>query len=301
MAKIGIVTVLYNSERVIEDFLRSLDKQSFKDFILYVVDNASSDNGLNKAIELSKEVSFQCIFFPESKNWGIAKGNNIGIKAAIKDDCEYVLLSNNDVVLNNIDTIELLLNRIEQDSIGIITPKILLYSEPSVIWAAGGKFKKPAVGIKHVGAYQQDCDKYNHEYIIDYSPTCFVLIKKTVFDLIGIMDETFFVYCDDTDFMYRARKKDIRILYYPQTSILHNESACTGKGSEFKIYQISKNQLIYVRKHFSDFVYYFLLLKNIFVHIIIHKFTFDEKQNRAEIRGFKDGIKYNRKRNSLLS
>lgn len=294
MAQIGIVTVLYNSERVLYEFFRSLDKQSFKDFTLYVIDNASSDDSLNKAMELSKDVSFQCVFFPEPKNWGIAKGNNIGIKAALKDGCEYVLLSNNDVVLNNTDTIELMLNRIKQGDVGIITPKICLYSNPTIIWAAGGMFKKPAIGIKHIGAYQQDCEKYNEDRIINYSPTCFVLITKGVFDSIGMMDETFFVYCDDTDFMYRAKEHGIKILYFPQTSILHNESACTGKGSEFKIYQISKNQLIYVKKYFSGVIYCYLLIRNILVHNIIHRFTFNKNQNRAEAQGIKDGIRFNK-------
>jgi len=295
MSKIGIVTVLYNSEKVLDDFFRTLDQQTYKDFTLYVVDNASSDSGLKKARELAEEVSFRTIFFPEPENWGIAKGNNIGIKAALEDGCEYVLLSNNDVVLEDNTTVEKMVERMDDDSIGIITPKILLYSDKNIIWAAGGKFKKPEVGIKHLGAYKNDALVYNIEKQIDYSPTCFVIIRKKVFEDIGIMDESFFVYCDDTDFMYRVKKAGINMLYMPSTYILHNESSCTGPGSSFKLYQISKNQLIYVYKHFNKFIYCGLIMRNLIAHYLKHTFTFDKNQKEAALRGIFDGIAYNKR------
>lgn len=249
MARLGIVTVLYNSESVLEEFFETLDNQTFRDFTLYVIDNASTDKSLELARRLAEKVSFSCVFFPEPKNWGIAKGNNIGIKAALGDKCEYIMLSNNDVALVNNDTLEVMVDRMDTSDIDILCPKIYYYSDPKVIWAAGGKYIKNDTRTRHIGAKEVDKGQFDEEKEIRYTPTCFVIIRAKVFDEIGIMDERFFVYYDDTDFMYRALKEGKKIVYTPKTFILHNESMCTGDGSPFKNYCLAKNQLIFVRKN----------------------------------------------------
>ena len=127
MAKIGIVTVLYNSASVLEEYFKSLNNQTFKDFTVYIIDNNSQDESLNVAKSLSKEVSFKCIFVEEKKNWGVAKGNNIGIKSALNDGCDYIILSNNDVVLDNKDTLDILANKMLKSNIDILCTKIKYY------------------------------------------------------------------------------------------------------------------------------------------------------------------------------
>ena len=291
MAKIGIVTVLYNSEKVLDEFFESLESQTIKDIILYVVDNASSDGGLKKVQQLSKNISFKCKIIPESQNGGIAKGNNIGIREALRDGCQYILLSNNDIVLNDSYTLEKLLKRIEITNADIITPKIRKYSNPDEIWAAGGRFRFFGTKTQHIGANTKDTDKFNSEREIDYTPTCFVLIRRDVFDKVGLMDERFFVYFDDTDFIHRVKRSGHTIKYTPCTSILHNESSSTGKMSYFKIYQLSKNQLIYTKKNFSKSIYFLLLLRNWVIHYTYHRIKFNKNQLEAEYTGLIDGMK----------
>lgn len=286
---IGIVTVLYNSEKVLEEFFLTLEKQTYRNFKLYIIDNASTDSGLKTAKDLSSKVSYQCEFFEEKTNWGVAKGNNIGIKAALKDGCDYILLSNNDVVLNYDDTLEILLQKIKKSGISIITPKIKRYQDSSIIWAAGGKFKYFGTKTKHIGANRKDSYQYNKEKMINYTPTCFVLIGKDVFSKIGYMDEEFFVYFDDTDFIRRAGVSGFKIMYTPSTSILHNESSSTGGMSYFKIYQLSKNQIIYTHKNFSKAVLTLLLARNWAIHYTYHKFKFNAQQYDAERKGLIDG------------
>ena len=78
--KIGIVTVLYNSEPVLEDFFRTLNEQTYKNFILYLVDNASKDASVQKGYEYAKLVDFECKWLCQKENLGVAEGNNIGIE-----------------------------------------------------------------------------------------------------------------------------------------------------------------------------------------------------------------------------
>lgn len=73
MNKIGIVTVLYNSESVLSDFFTSLEQQTYKNFILYVIDNASPDNSLQIAREMADKMPFRVVFIENPVNGGIAR------------------------------------------------------------------------------------------------------------------------------------------------------------------------------------------------------------------------------------
>ena len=251
MSKIGIVTVLFNGERVLEEFFESLESQSYRDFTLYVVDNASTDNGLQLAKQLSENVSFRCVILEEKNNWGVAKGNNIGIEAALKDGCEYILLSNNDTVLR-LDTIEKLLIGLQETHADMAVPKIFYYKS-NLLWCAGGRFHWLRGSTSHFGSGKPDAPKYNHRRFVEYSPTCFMLINKAVFNKVGMMDEKYFVYYDDTDFVFRAVKKNgLRLAYIPESVMEHNEGSSTGSSeSPFKLRYMNRNCRYFCNKNYS--------------------------------------------------
>src|SRR5215471_12647355 len=94
---LGVVTVTYNSAKVLDDFLGSLAGQSFKAFRLYAIDNASSD-GSADILERSAVTDPRIITIRSADNLGVAEGNNIGIRRSIEDGCTHVLLLNNDTV-----------------------------------------------------------------------------------------------------------------------------------------------------------------------------------------------------------
>ena len=251
MCKIGIVTVLYNSEKVLEDFFRTLDKQTFKDFQLYVIDNASHDNSLAVCNQLAQEVSFKTKIFAEKENWGVAKGNNIGIINALADRCEYVLLSNNDIVLSP-DTIQNLYYGLIESKASMAVPKIYFH-DTGRIWCAGGRFSYIKGSTPHIGYNQVDNSQYNKERKINYAPTCFMLIHRNVFYSVGLMDEKYFVYYDDSDFVWRAVMQNKEILMYIPYSILyHKESSCTGGAqSDFTLYHLARNSIYFINKNMS--------------------------------------------------
>lgn len=94
MQKIGLITITYNSAHVIEPFMQCVLNQTHTNFILYIIDNISSDNTL----ELVKKYSDnRIVIIANAKNEGVAKGNNQGIVQAMKDGCDELLIINNDV------------------------------------------------------------------------------------------------------------------------------------------------------------------------------------------------------------
>src|SRR5580698_4096735 len=92
-AKVGVVTVTYNSEKVIDAFMRCILKQDHENFIVYVIDNCSSDAALQRVAHYRDA---RIVVIANQNNLGVAEANNQGISAALQANCEHVLLLNND-------------------------------------------------------------------------------------------------------------------------------------------------------------------------------------------------------------
>ena len=288
---IGIVTVLYNCAPVLDEFFQTLNEQTYKDFILYVIDNKSSDNSLEEADRLSQTVDFKSVMLPQEENGGVARGNNIGIKAALDDRCDYVLLANNDIVLES-DTIEKLLEGMNRYGVTMAVPKIYVWGKENLIWAVGGKFLWLKGTTKHIGARVIDEGQFDYDYPITYAPTCFMLINANIFLQYGMMDEKFFVYYDDTDFVWRTVKIGKEKMYYIYSSrIYHKVSFSTGGTlSDFAIKFFNRNQIYFVMKHFGWFhrfvVFSFLLTKLLLKDI----WRFDKKQINLMLNSYRESF-----------
>ena len=244
--RIGVVTVAYNSEKVIDEFLASLLHQSYSNFKLFVVDNASSDGTL-AAIEAHTDPRVVTIKSPI--NVGVAEGNNIGIRAALKEGCSYILLINNDTAFGP-DLLAKLFDGLKKYQCHMIVPKIL-YSNPSnKIWCAGGTFSRLRGLSRHFGFNQKDDGTFDQPRIVPYSPTCCMLIRKAVFARIGLMDANYFVYFDDTDFCLRAYRAGMKLFYVPSATIYHKVSSLIGFQSDTALRYLSRNHVYYVMKNF---------------------------------------------------
>ncbi|WP_175620847.1 glycosyltransferase family 2 protein [Chryseobacterium schmidteae] len=288
--KIGIVTVLYNSESVLEEFFETLNKQTYKNFILYVIDNLSPDNSLFLSEKLAAEYKFETVIIKNKANYGVAKGNNIGIKKAIEDECDLVLLSNNDIAIEN-EAIEKLLAGLDNHKADMVVPKIYFY-DTNKIWAAGGGFNKRNGITVQYGQNEADEGQFDTDKQVEYAPTCFMLIKKEIFDSVGLMDENYFVYYDDTDFVYRALKMKHNKLWYVSDSVIyHNESSSTGKMSDFSIRFLWRNLVYFSLKNYNLFYAGYVVLYNYLYIITILYFRYPRHQWLIALKAYNEGLK----------
>lgn len=289
--KIGIVTVLFKSETVLADFFSSLKIQTYQNFVLYIVDNKSPDNSLNIAKQLAGKNSFQTFIIENDDNYGVAKGNNIGIRRALENECDMILLSNNDITLTP-TSIEALLNGIEAKKASLAVPKIYFYGT-NQIWLAGGRFLKFNGWTEHTGFHKEDKGQYDQCKCITYAPTCFMLIRKEVFSKIGFMDDVYFVYWDDTDFVYRAIKQNLTLWYVPQSIVNHKESTSTGAGvmSDFSLYYQYRNLIYFSLKNYSGLFALYVIMFNISTHLFKRIFTFPYPKWKLGIKAYKEGFK----------
>lgn len=287
--KIGIVTVLYNSESVLEDFFSSLESQNYTNFVLYIIDNASSDASVPLVKKLMRDASFPTNLICNAINMGVARGNNQGIELAVQDKCDYILLSNNDVVLDSGCIRNLLMACIDNHK-KIIVPKIYFYNS-NRLWYAGGSFVDFKGNVAHWGYLKEDTTKYDIVKTVDYAPTCVALLHTSVFTEVGLFDENYFVYYDDTDFMRRLKRNKIEVLYFPQAFLWHKESMSTGgMRSDFSVYYMARNQIYFVLKFF-DFGKCFFFFLYLILHLVFRKiFILSFRQLKILFQGYKDGV-----------
>lgn len=245
---IGVVTVLYNSEEVVEDFVASLARQVDVCIKLYVVDNSPTPAGLDSCRALARQHGIDAEFVFNGENVGVAKGNNQGITLALRDGCRWVLLANNDTAFGA-GTLSSLLQPL-RDGERVATPKILHDGPERLIWYAGGRIDTWTMRTPHIGSRDVDRGQFDLPGYTGYAPTCFMLLDAALFACVGLMDERYFVYYDDVDFVWRLRRYGIGICYVPDSRVVHKVSTSTGgANSPFTVYYTNRNRIYFIRKN----------------------------------------------------
>lgn len=292
-SKIGLVTVLYKSDNVLEDFFQSISKQTFSNFVLICVDNSPSENTRNLIISLSEKFKLadKLTHVENTENVGVAKGNNQGVEIAFANDCDFILLLNNDIVFHQTHLFDELIKTAISKNESIIIPKIFFSGEQSnLIWMAGGNLDKLRGLVTHIGEGKEDNEIYNIPQYFNYAPTCFMLIHKKVFTTIGGMDENYFVYYDDVDFIYRAIKQKFKVYYLPTLNIYHKVGHSVGGFSPTYIYYFNRNRIYFSLKQLP-FLYKITSLFFYFVTRLKWQLNFKEEKKKMNLRGIVDGVK----------
>jgi GT2 family glycosyltransferase len=287
--KVGVVTVTYNSEKVIDAFMECMLKQDCGNLILYVIDNSSSDLTMQK---VSAYQDPRVVLIANSRNVGVAEGNNQGIRAALEAECDYVLLINNDTEFGSS-----LISALRADcckyQCDMIVPKIMYYDRPEVLWYAGGGLSRVRATGFHYGVGCRDTGQFDIPCQVDYAPTCCMLIHREVFKRVGLMDARYFVYFDDTDFCFRARRCGQKLYYSPSQQLFHKVSSLTGGGeTEFSIVYITRNHVYYIAKNLGwlPCVFYLPLYQlSITAKLVTRRLSL--RGYRASQAGFWDGIR----------
>jgi GT2 family glycosyltransferase len=259
---VGLVTVTYNSASVIDGFMDSVLAQDTADWRLYVIDNASRDDGLAR-VRRDMAGDARIALIANTENRGVAAGNNQGILAAQADGCGKILLINNDVEFGP-DLLSGMLAAMRELGAKMLVPKIRYFEPSDMLWCAGGQFvRSRAFKTCHFGEGETDRGQFDSPQRIEYAPTCCMMINTSVFDDIGIMDERYFVYFDDADFCYRAINPAVSFWYSPKPIVYHKVSSLTGGDSDFTVFYNVRGQTYFARKHFRKISWVFLAVLQI--------------------------------------
>lgn len=246
--KVDIVIVNWNGWEDTIECLESIYKIDYPDYEVIIVDNHSQDDSVKRIKESSEGKAFTII--ENEENYGFAEGNNIGIRYALKYlNPKYILLLNNDTVVDE-DFLKELVDAGENKAyIGILSPKIYHYDRPNIIWSAGCKISwKFARGIQ-IGTGELDKGQYNDQKEVEYVSGSAFLIKTDVIDEIGLMDKNYFLYFEESDWTLRANQAGYKSLYVPSAKIWHKVSRSGGGISKpAGLYYITRNRWIFMKK-----------------------------------------------------
>jgi GT2 family glycosyltransferase len=227
-----------------------------------VVDNGSTD-GTEEAIKNYKLPNMSYGFIQNVANLGFAGGNNVGIKDALKRAPDYIILMNNDLILSK-DLIVKMVDFMERNlKVGLASPKMYFakgyefhkdrYKESEkgkVFWYAGGKIDWKNIYSSHKGIDEVDKGQYDEVSETDFVNGACVIMRNKVFEKIGYLDDSFFLYWEDADFSQRAKRAGFRVVYFPKTSIWHKVSASTGgSGSPSNDYFLIRNRFYFALRY----------------------------------------------------
>lgn len=241
----AVVIVNWNGCRLLGACLEAVFAQTTPPQLVVVVDNGSTDGSVQYLREQWPATRVVAL----ERNLGVAAGNNTGIRAALEAGAQYILLLNNDADMRPPALAEL---RRALDAVGeavwAAAPKILYRSEPDRIWSAGGAFEWWRGLSRDRGTGEPDHGQYDQPSDIDYANTCCLLVRAGAFARIGMMDEAYFMYYDDSDFSARVRRAGGRIRYVPSAQVLHDVQATSrstagaGASSFFALYYTTRNR-----------------------------------------------------------
>lgn len=288
--KVSIVIVNWNGIGDTIECLESLKKINYPNYEVILVDNGSKDNQADKI----KKKFPNIILIKNKENEGFCKANNQGITLALKNKSDYVLLLNNDTVVNE-DFLDILVKEMEEDkTIGISSPSIVYYKS-NKIWSNGGKIIVPlGISIMIDKGKEYETSKFSNP---NFLTGCAMFIRKDVINKIGLLDEDYFAYYEDVDYSFRVQKAGFSIKVVPKSIIQHKKSASAGiKGSNKlsgnQAYLQMRNSIIFLKKNKPFFIFLIYILP-----LILAKgsFTFlslkDKKDIKEIVRGVKDGFK----------
>lgn len=291
MEKLALVTVLYKSDEVLEDFIASLSVQQFKAYHLYFIDNAPLPATRSRLQQLCNTYSIpKYSYIPNDNNIGVAAANNQGITRSLARGASHTLLLNNDIVFNDPNLLKSMYEYAIRTGEQLIIPKIR-YHNSNKIWMAGGLLHEKRALTEHIGDLEEDQGQYNQAKHVNYAPTCFMLINNDVFTKIGLMREHYFVYYDDTDFIYRALQSGFKIYYMPQLQIAHKISVSTGGiQSTFSIYYMNRNRILFIKYNYRGLPRLRAILLSLIDGLRIARKCFNRQQWLAFLKGVLHGF-----------
>ena len=296
---LGIVIANWNGEKLIDKCLESLENQVFKNFKVYIIDNASNDNSRDVIKKYMNRLNIDLMEM--SYNTGFALANNIGIKKAIKDGCNYILTLNNDVEVPK-ESLKKAMESIEiNKEFDVFQLFMINYFNKDICDAAGLNFKDDLIPLQ-VGFKENVGDILNRDDIkIDgvcagaaiYSTKA---LEEVKLDDENYFDSNFFAYFEDVDLSLRLKGSGYKFKLLKDSIVYHMHSATGGKTSGFKEYYLTRNLFMYTKrnqtieeykKHKKE--YYIRFLKTVAKNI--NNFN----AIKSAVKGLSDGLKESKK------
>jgi GT2 family glycosyltransferase len=238
---VAVIMLNWNGYADTVDCIESLKKITYPNFFIVIVDNASSGNDVQ---QLRDKYGSYVDILAQDKNWGFPEGCNIGMRYAMQKGADYLLLLNNDTIVDPEFLTELVKTAEGDEKVGVVGSKVYYYYYPNRIQYLGGRINW-ILGIN--GTYIKDEDdhgQYDKPLAQDYVPATSCIVKRAVAEKIGYLDPFYFWAIEEFDYCTRAIKAGFKVMYQPKSKIWHKWQASGVKLSEYPETQAMINKMV---------------------------------------------------------
>lgn len=238
------ITLNWNQRDETLGCLQSLSEMAYANLRLLLVDNASTDETVTAVAQQFPTLEI----IVNERNLGFGGGFNVGLRRALAQGADYILIINNDARLAP-DALNQMLALAESD-VGMVAPKTYYASQPQRIWSLGGKRHPLTYEMTGDARGQLDTGQWEQVLERDYFVGCIVLLSAKMLREIGLFDERFFLYYEDSDLSLRARQAGYRLLLCPRAHGWHKVSVSSGgSDSPNERYWMGRSSVIFFRRH----------------------------------------------------
>jgi GT2 family glycosyltransferase len=240
---VSIIVLNYNSRDDTLACLRSLEHLTYLYTEIIVVDNGSTDGTVDAVREQFPNITL----IPTGANLGFTGGNNVAIRYALDKGSDYIMLLNNDTIVAP-DMIDMLLRAMDQDpALGVVGPLIYYFDQPEVVWSAGGSIDWQR-GITHMtGIGEEDKGQFGQEpRYVDFVTGCALLARRAVWEQVGLLDDHFFMYYEETEWCVRVNRAGFKIAQVPTAMMWHKISLEARASSPSTYYYMTRNRLLFL-------------------------------------------------------
>jgi GT2 family glycosyltransferase len=243
-AMVSVIVITHNGKHFLKNCFTSLLRQTYGNFVPYLLDNGSSDGSseyVRENFPLVKILRF-------NRNLGFSKAYNEAIKRV---NSKYIVLLNDDTIVDTRFLEELIKVMESDDKIFAAGSKIFLLDEPNILNHAGGALSIIGAGID-IGMGHIDAPMFNQLKEVGYVCGAAMIIRRDYFIELGGFDEDYFAYFEDVDLCWRAWLKGYKCIYVPSSIVYHKYGGSWGKRkSPIRVFLGTRNRLYNIIKNFE--------------------------------------------------
>jgi len=277
--KVFIIILNWNGKADTLACLSSLQQITYPEYEIVVVDNGSSDDSVKQIKSLHPAVTL----IETGQNLGYAEGNNVGIRYALEQHADYVLLLNNDTTVAPDFLEQLVLAAQQHPDTGVFGATLFYMDKPGIVWFAGAKWNFQTLSFDYPYQDQKLPENINTE--TDYACGAALFFRADVAQSIGLLDARFFLVWEESDWCLRATRADYGCIMVPSAYVWHKVGASfDGESSPLRQYFSYRNRLLWAEKNLSkkDLLH---LIKNSF-RAFYPKFTVSKTVDAPLIKRF---------------
>ncbi len=285
----ALVTIVLNTNRKQDtlECLASLGRCSGPVNHVIALDNHSLDgsvDAIRTAFPLTEIIAIET-------DRGYAGNNNVGLTAALAYESEWILILNEDTILDPACLQELVTAGEADSAIGIVGPMVFHHDEPDVIQSAGGRLGRFWESI-HIGVNETNSNQFEQVRQVDWISGCALLVRRRLVEQIGMLDERFYYYWEETEWCLRARKAGWRIVHVPSAKLWHKGVRRDYTPSPNVTYYSTRNRFLMMSKHRPPLSVWVVVwgrtLRTLASWTIRHKWQAQRPHRDAMLQGIKD-------------